>query len=129
MVRGLWRLTGTYAVWALTVLVIAAVAYRFFLCGHAGDTVSAASAWVEAFSFSVQTMTTVGYGNWWPGMPPCDVGSGATALSGYEKATAGILVVKLLSIPFMLVGAFIFAITVALASALLVEWVKGWAGT
>ncbi len=54
---------------------------------------------VDGLNFSVQTLTTVGYGNWKP--------------AGVADDDARVFWVKAISIPTMVVGAFLFSLTVA----------------
>ncbi len=61
---------------------------------------------VDGLYFSVQTVTTVGYGNWQPSSVSIDDGR--------------VFWVKVLSIPAMLSGASLFAAAVAVA----VEWFR-----
>ena len=69
-----------------------------------GNQISGQSV-VEGLYFSVQTVTTVGYGNWQP----------STAND------AQVFWVKVISIPTMLAGASLFAAAIAVA----VEWARG----
>lgn len=64
------------------------------------DTVvwSDTNAAIEALNFSIQTVTTVGYGNWSTGLADGD---------------ARIVRLKLVSLPTMIVGAALFALVVA----------------
>lgn len=54
---------------------------------------------VEALNFSVQTVTTVGYGNWKP--------------AAVEEWDARVFWVKVISIPTMLAGALAFGLLVS----------------
>lgn len=57
---------------------------------------------VEALNFSFQTITTVGYGNWVP----------ANVAANDQR----VFLVKILSLPFMLVGGGIFAVIVGIVA-------------
>lgn len=57
---------------------------------------------IEAANYSVQTVTTVGYGNW---VPP-----------GIPENDPRILMVKLLSLPFMLSGPLLFGTTIGIVA-------------
>ncbi len=61
---------------------------------------------IESFNYSLQTITTVGYGNWIPAS--WDVGK--------EELRTRILYVKAISVPFMLVGGSLFAVLIGIIS-------------
>lgn len=61
---------------------------------------------VEAANYSVQTVTTVGYGNW---VPP-----------GVPEDDPRILIMKLISVPFMLSGPLLFGTVVAFVANLVI---------
>ncbi len=71
------------------------------------------AALIDALNYSVQTVTTVGYGNWVSSDPPCDVPMEFYIPLGDVKVS-GVLLMKLVSLPFMLVGAGVFAVTIGL---------------
>jgi hypothetical protein len=56
------------------------------------------AALVEALNFSIQTITTVGYGNW------------ATGLADRDPA---LLMLKLISLPTMIVGPAVFGLAIS----------------
>jgi hypothetical protein len=57
-----WRGLGPLIGWLFTAIVIGASCYIAYFCGNnwSGTTI------IEGFNYSVQTVTTVGYGNWAP---------------------------------------------------------------
>ena len=88
--------------------------YLLFMCQKVD-----VAALIDALNYSVQTITTVGYGNWVSSDPPCNVlMEFSIPLTGVK--VSGVLLMKLVSIPFMLVGAGVFAVTIGLV----VEWIK-----
>jgi hypothetical protein len=116
------RLLRLYAALTLILVLSFSVPYIAFVCQRPAASVeSGITAAIEALNYSVQTITTVGYGNWLSEGPPCHgkvdvwIPLGATWAS-----VPGVLLMKLVSVPFMLVGAGIFAVTIGLA----VEWIK-----
>jgi len=113
------RFFGLYAAWTLLLAFIFAAPYTLLLCRlpmNASEWVVAA---IEALNYSVQTVTTVGYGNWSPADSPCDkhekfqIPLTSVTLSGLQG-------MKAVSVVFMAVGAVFFGITVGFA----VEWIK-----
>ena len=70
-----------------------------------GPSITAESL-IEAFNYSLQTITTVGYGNWVP----------ASWDTSNEELQTRILYVKAISVPFMLVGGSLFAVLVGIIS-------------
>ena len=112
------RLVRRYALWTVSLVVISAVPYVLLMCPLT-DAHGIAVAMIEAFNYSVQTVTTVGYGNWAPADAAC--GSPVTVAIPFTAwSFSGLLALKFISIFFMLAGAGVFAITVGLA----VEWIK-----
>ena len=79
----------------LTFVVIVAGAYLRIM---SEGSVSWASV-VDAFYFSIQTVTTVGYGNWIP--------------VGVSEGDPRIFWVKVLSLPAMLIGAVLFTVAIS----------------
>jgi hypothetical protein len=80
------------------------------------DSQHSLESWIEALSFSVQTVTTVGYGNWGVSnaSSKCEVSLQLALLWPIQEAGDCRLVnVKMLSIALMLWGALLFAVTVA----------------
>ena len=73
-----------------------------------GPSVSAESL-IEALNYSLQTITTVGYGNWVP----------ASWDTSKQELQTRILYVKAISVPFMLVGGSVFAVLIGIVSNLL----------
>jgi len=65
-----------------------------------------AESLIEAFNYSLQTITTVGYGNWVP----------ASWDTSKEELQTRILYVKAISVPFMLVGGSLFAVLIGIIS-------------
>ena len=64
---------------------------------------------IEALNYALQTITTVGYGNWVPASwDPHD-----------KELQTRILYVKAVSVPFMLVGGSLFAVLVGIISNVL----------
>ena len=63
-------------------------------------------SYVDAPYFSVQTVTTVGYGNWWP--------------PDVKESDPRLFWVKIISIPRMVAGAALFVAAVAIG----VNWLK-----
>lgn len=61
---------------------------------------------IEALNYSLQTITTVGYGNWVP----------ASWDISKEELQTRILYVKAISVPFMLVGGLLFAVLIGIIS-------------
>lgn len=88
-------------VWLLVVLVSSTIGYIRIMYGNqiSGQSV------VDGLYFSVQTVTTVGYGNWQPS----------------TSTDTQVFWVKVISIPTMLAGASLFAAAIAVA----VEWARG----
>ena len=116
------RLLRLYATLTFILVLSFSVPYVAFVCQQPAASVeSGITAVIEALNFSVQTITTVGYGNWVSENPPChgkvDVW---IPLGAAWVKVPGVLLMKLVSVPFMLVGAGIFAVTIGLA----VEWIK-----
>lgn len=70
-----------------------------------GPNVTAESL-IEALNYSLQTITTVGYGNWVP----------AAWDTSKEELQTRILYVKAISVPFMLVGGSLFAVLIGIIS-------------
>lgn len=62
------------------------------------------SSVIEGLNYSVQTVTTVGYGNW---VPP-----------GITEDDNRILTLKLVSVPFMLIGATTFSVLIGVVANL-----------
>jgi hypothetical protein len=62
------------------------------------------SSVIEGLNYSVQTVTTVGYGNW---VPP-----------GITEDDNRILTLKLVSVPFMLIGATTFSVLIGIVANL-----------
>ena len=67
---------------------------------------------IEALNYSLQTITTVGYGNWVP------AGWDITK----EELQTRILYVKAISIPFMFVGGSLFVVLIGIISNFLSRW-------
>ena len=65
-----------------------------------------ADSLIEALNYSLQTITTVGYGNWVP----------AAWDTSREELQTRILYVKAISVPFMLVGGSLFAVLIGIIS-------------
>jgi hypothetical protein len=85
---------------------LATAAYHWLMFG---TSVSPESS-IEASNYAVQTITTVGYGNWVP----------ASWDPGNDKELqTRILYVKAVSVPFMLVGGSLFAVLVGIISNVL----------
>ncbi len=89
----------------LVITVACTVGYRWLMFGW---TLSPESL-IEDLNYSLQTVTTVGYGNWVP--------AGWDLTQG--EVQARILRVKALSIPFVLVGGSLFAVLVGIVSTIL----------
>lgn len=98
-------LLGAILVTLLAVSLICAAAYHLVMFGS-GPT---AESLTETLNFSLQTITTVGYGNWIP------VGWDVKGAAIQQR----ILYAKAISLPFMLVGGTLFALLVGIVSNLL----------
>ena len=64
-----------------------------------------AESLTEAANYAAQTVTTVGYGNWVP--------------KGVDAQDPRILEMKLISVPFMLLGATLFAVIIGIVANLI----------
>ena len=64
---------------------------------------------IEALNYSLQTITTAGYGNWVP----------AGWDTSKEELQTRIVHVKAISVPFMLVGGSLFAVLIGIVSNIL----------
>jgi len=115
------RLIRRYVLLTLVLLLVFSVPYVRLICQPADSLRSGIASAIEALNYSVQTITTIGYGNWasdWP----CDGRVKITIpfVGNAGKNVSGVRLLKLISSIFMLVGAGVFAITLGLA----VEWIK-----
>lgn len=115
------RLIRRYVLLTLVLLLVFSVPYAGLICQPPANLRSGIAVAIEALNYSVQTVTTIGYGNW-SSDSPCDGRVKITIpfVGDAGKHVSGIRLLKLISAIFMLVGAGIFAITLGLA----VEWIK-----
>jgi hypothetical protein len=98
-------LVGAILSCLLAFTVIFTSAYHWLMFGSS----LTAGSMTEALNYSVQTITTVGYGNWVPSGWDTDK----------EELQKRILHVKALSVPFMLVGGALFAVLIGIVSNVL----------
>lgn len=95
-------LVGAIVSCLIVFTVISTFAYHWLMFGSS----LTAESTTEALNYSVQTITTVGYGNWVPSSWDMDNG----------ELRKRILYVKALSVPFMLVGGALFAVLIGIVS-------------
>lgn len=98
-------LLGATLVTLLAVSLICAAAYHLVMFGSGLTRESL----TETLNYALQTITTVGYGNWVP------AGWNVEDMAIQKR----ILYVKAISLPFMLVGGTLFAVLVGIVSNLL----------
>ena len=96
------QLIRKYVEWLLILLLVFSVAYIVVMFDGRVDQESI----IEALNYAAQTVTTVGYGNWVP-----------THWNFEQDSTLHqrVLFMKLLSVPFSLIGAFVFSVTIGMA--------------
>jgi hypothetical protein len=96
------QLIRRYVEWLLGLFLVFAAAYIVLMFDGRVHQESI----IEALNYSAQTVTTVGYGNWVPTRWNFDADS-----TLHQR----VLLMKLLSVPFSLIGAFVFSVTIGLA--------------
>lgn len=99
------QLLGTIILALLALGFVFGAAYHWVMFGSDATP----DALIETLNYSLQTITTVGYGNWVP----------AGWNLGDVEIQHRILYVKALSVPFMLVGGGLFAVLIGVISNLL----------
>lgn len=97
------QLIRKYVEWLIILLIIFSVAYIVVMFEGQVNHESI----IEALNYSAQTVTTVGYGNWVPTHWNFQQDSGL-----HQR----VLFMKLLSVPFSLIGAFVFSVTIGMAT-------------
>ena len=97
------HLIRKYVEWLIILFIIFSVAYIVVMFDGQVNQESI----IEALNYSAQTVTTVGYGNWVP-----------THWNFQEDSRLHqrVLFMKLLSVPFSLIGAFVFSVTIGMAT-------------
>ncbi len=99
------RLVGGIALALLASSLVFGAAYHWVMFGP----IPTRDSLIETLNYSLQTITTVGYGNWVP--------------AGWDVKQTDlqncILYVKAISVPFMIVGGALFAILIGILSNLL----------
>ena len=114
------RLLSRYALLTLVLVLVFSVPYVAFMCEYPLRSFgSRVTSVIEAMNYSVQTVTTIGYGNWVSDVPPCRGRPVRIPLGSGGVTVPGVLLMKAASVPFMAVGAVFFAITIGLAVELI----------
>ena len=106
-----------YALYTSVLILVFSVPYVAFMCQYPLSSIgSSVASGIEALNYSVQTVTTIGYGNWVSDTAPCN---GRQVQLPFGSSVPGVLVMKAVSVFFMMVGAIFFAVTIGLAVELI----------